>query len=201
MKRLIKFGSVGLVIASIFGMIAPLTANAFDVYKDSDGKVYANGVTPSVATEFVFSGVSQTKSYVANTCGAISMKGTASSPLPSTVVIAGNNYNISAFDVALKPTCTAGTWNVAPSGSFRTTSGEVVIIGLTAGAAIPVTFTGATVKKSNANACGFAKIGGTTFTPSGEFAVTGQTGTFDFATIALKPNADICKGTVRYVAQ
>ena len=94
-----KFGSIGLAIAGIIssGAIAPLAASAIEVYKDTSGSVYVTGATPSLATEFVFTGVTQTKSVVSNSCGAISLKGSSTSPLPSTVTIFGNDYNVSAI--------------------------------------------------------------------------------------------------------
>lgn len=190
-----------LVLTSVVSGAIAQSASAIEVYKDTSGNVYATGATPSLATEFVFTGVTQTKSVVSNSCGAISLKGSSTSPLPSTVTIFGNDYNVSAFSTALKPTCTAGVWNVAPTGSFKTSAGEVVIIGLTPNTAIPINFSGSVVKRPTANLCGIAKISnGGSFTPSGAFTITGQTGSFDVATLTVKANPDICRNGVTYRA-
>lgn len=199
--RLSKLGSYFALAAIASGAIAPLSANAIEVYKDSSGAIYVSGATPSLATEFVFTGVSQTKSVVSNSCGAISLKGSSTSPLPSVVNILGSEYNIGTFSTALKPTCTAGSWNVAPTGSFKTSSGEVVIIGLTPNTAIAVNFSGTAVKRPTANLCGIAKISnGGSFTPAGTFTITGQTGAYEVASLNVKANPDICRNGVRYVA-
>lgn len=199
-----KFGS-GLLLLTILSGAIGQTANALplfpDVYKDMTGNIYASGTTPSLATEFVFSGITQTKSVVSNSCGAISLKGSASSPLPSSLTIFGTEFRISELSTQLKPKCTTGSWDVRPSANFKTASGEVVFIGLPPNAAIPVNFSGTVVKRPNANECGIAKLSKAgSFTPSGAFTITGINMSYTVDRLVVNETPDICKNGVLYRA-
>jgi hypothetical protein len=192
-----KLGSAALL--ALLAVQFTGAAQAAEVYKDSLGKVYVSGVTPSTDVEFVFTGLTQTKSYISDTCGAIYIKGSATSPIPSSVVLpSGTTVNTTTLTVGLKPKCTTGAWDVTPTTNLKTPTNEVIIIGQTPNAAVSVNFTGATVKKTSADTCGIAKIGGTSFTPSGTVIVAGVTSTV--ASMTTKANPDICKTGVRYVA-
>jgi len=199
-KRLIKFGSIGFVIAGAIATGGQASAQLV-VDKDANGAIYAGGLPASTSTELVFSGITQNRSVVANSCGAISLRGSSRSPLPATLTVGGSSIDISSLPVQLKPTCIAGAWNVTPTTNFRTSSGEVIIIGQTPNSAIQTSFAGSTVRRANTNACGFAKISSSgSFTPSGEFTITGQSGTFDVSSLTTKANPDICRNGVLYRA-
>ncbi|MCA6593377.1 MAG: hypothetical protein IM535_15025 [Pseudanabaena sp. M38BS1SP1A06MG] len=191
-----------LALTSVVSGAIAMGANAQSVYKDPNGAIYATGLTPSTSTEFVFSSINQSRSVVANSCGAISLRGTSTSPLPATIIVAGTSINVSSLPVQLLPTCTAGSWNVTPSENFRTSTGQVVIIGQTPNTALSVSYYGSAIRRANANLCGSARIAPSgSFTPSGPFTITGQSGTFDVATLTQKANPDICRNGVTYVAQ
>ena len=181
---------------------AALPSYALDVVKDSTGSIYVTGLTPSSSTEFVFSGVTQTKSVVANGCGAITLSGNANAPLPSQVTVGGNAIDIATLPTQLMPTCSGGVWNVTPTGNFKTSTNKVVILGQTANTAIQVNYSGSTARRATSNLCGIARIRpSASFTSSGPFTITGDTGTYDFATLTLAANPDICRNGIRYVAQ
>ncbi|CAN1213519.1 hypothetical protein TUMEXPCC7403_25155 [Tumidithrix helvetica PCC 7403] len=191
-----------LSVVAIGGTINIQAAGALTVQKNSDGTaIHVGELQPSTSTEFIFTGVTQTKSVVSNGCGGLVLKGNNAAPLPSLITVNGTQIDISTLPLGLKPTCSGGSYNVPPSGNFKVSATEVFIINQTPNAAIQVSYDGSTVRRVTSNACGLAKVSKSgTFTPNGAFTITGQSGNFNFNSLPVVQNPDICKNGVLYRA-
>lgn len=202
MKRLNKIDSIGLAFAGAIasGMIAPLGAFAAPI-KDTAGNVYISGYAPGAAASVTFTSVTQTKSVTTNSCGAFSLKPTATVPLPNLITIGTTDIDLTTLPTQLKPTCTAGTWDIAPTGDFKTSTGEVVLIGRTPNTVFTVSYSGGAAKSGSANACGIFKVSkSSNFTPTGNFTTSLEPSTIYSVSSILEKPADICRNGVRYVA-
>jgi hypothetical protein len=189
-----------VVLGAIATPLVALPASAeVTAQKDSEGAVYLRGLTPQQSVDLIFTGTTQSKQVVANACGLVMVKGSAIAPLPSVITVGTSTVTLADLPLGLVPKCTAGALEVPVSANFKTSKGEVVVIGQTANTAIAVSYAGDKVKKTSANACGFARLkSSASFNISGSFTVPTVATPFDVATlaVALPP---LCRNGVTYL--
>ena len=179
-----------LIAASsgIVGLAAPAIAAppGWSDFKDSTGNIYVGATTPSGEIQLDLGNTSIKKSVKANQCGLARVSNSATSPIPSTVVVGGSPITVASLTQRILPKCLLvnGSYQLeeARTGNFKTIDGSLVMAGQTPNATVEYTATGTVSKRIRANACGWAKISNSTTSPiPGTATIKATTGAVGFA--------------------
>lgn len=187
--QLIKLGL--LITSAIGALFAPLSAfaipyNGATVYKamDSGSTVVVFSGTAGSRIAVSLGSIDKSTARLAGSCGEIRIS------VPSTGSFAGLKVDgvavdASALSVQTLPSCVSGAFAEPRTANFKTATGQVVIVGKTAGSAVAVSLPSATTRNVTVNACGFGVLKGTSTSPLPTSFMVGATS----YTVASLPDA------------
>ncbi len=178
------FALAGLVFAiaptALMGSAQAQIAG-FMPHKDAKGAVYFTGAPNSELT-VMLGGLNQTRSVTANACGLLTIRPSATRPIPASFMIGTSTITPANLPTQLLPKCgTNGQLEEARTANFKTSEGAVIVVGQTPSASVQMSFEGGKERKVKINACGFGKINNSStnpftanasFTPAGGSALT-----------------------------
>lgn len=161
-KKLARAAAVlGIAMTTI--PLFTTVANAVPtIFRDSQNNVYVMGQSPQSRVSLTYNGMLRSRDYQANTCGWITLRNSSTSPIAGTIVVGGTNVDTASLPTQLLPGCTNGTPAETRSANFRTSTGDVVIVGRTAGSYVTIQVPQNRDRSATANACGFAKFSNST---------------------------------------
>jgi hypothetical protein len=99
---------------------------------------------------------------------------------PATLTVGTKTITIANLPTQLLPKCVNGQFEEARTADFKTSTGQIVVVGLTPNQSVTVGIPTATTRKVTINACGF----GTLKNATGTLAINGQN-----YTVSTLPNA------------
>lgn len=154
---------IGLAAISCLTAASP----AFAQFKDMDGNVHIQNLTPNQKVEYT-AGSGLTKKIAANFCGLV-IVGTpsATQAMPASISVNGAAFDTSSLPVLSVPSCTNNVLKEARAANFKDATGRVVLVNKTPGVQTEVVYTGVPATKSlTANTCGYARISNSTTSPA-----------------------------------
>ena len=170
------------------GLAAPAIAAppGWSDFKDTTGNIYVGATTASGEIQLDLGNTAIKKGVKANPCGLAKITNSATSPIPSTVVVAGTSITVASLTQRILPKCLLvnGSYQLeeARTGNFKTIDGSLIMAGQTANATVEYTAIGTVSKRIRANACGWAKISSSTTNPiPGTATIQATTGAVGFA--------------------
>jgi len=163
MLRRRRFALVGLAAVSCLSVVSPAMAQ----FKDSDGNIHFQNLTPSQKIEYS-AGSGLTKKIVANFCGLLVVPVPSSTvPMPGSITVGGASVSISSLPVLSVPSCLNNVLKEPRAANFKDATGRVVLVSRTPGVQAEIVYTGVPATKSlTANGCGYARIGNSVTTPA-----------------------------------
>jgi hypothetical protein len=158
MKLLKQFGAVatlGFIGATSFGG----AANAWEFFRDTEGKLYYGGVQPQQEVTLTYPGTPKTSSARANLCGAVIVRGSSGTPVTGTIKVDNVAIDTSTLPTQLLPPCgTNGSFAEPRTANFKTSNGQVVVVGKTANNYYGVETPENAVRRVRGNACGYVVV-------------------------------------------
>jgi hypothetical protein len=180
MTQFQRLTHAAIATVSLFAIAAPVMAIPTS-FKDTAGNIYVMGQTPSAPVEMTYLGQLTSRNLTANGCGLAIMRPSSSNPTPPSFTYNGSTITVGSLPTQLLPGCTNGVLQEARSANFKTSSGEVVLVGAAANAQVQISVPRDRVRRSTSNACGFVRFAtsqsyqhgtGTNVTLSGVFSNT-----------------------------
>lgn len=193
-KKLARFGAIAGLAMSIAPLIAVLPAAA-EVYRNPQNSVFVTGLQPQQRVTMTYSGVMRNRDFQADSCGRIVMRNSATSPIPASIVVAGETVDTASLPTQILPRCTNGVAEEMRSANFRTTSGDVVIVGRAPSSYTTVQTPTERTRNATANACGFAMFSNSTsfqHSPSTIVSIPGQPVTNDEISSLTQRDSPLC---------
>jgi hypothetical protein len=186
MKRLLLLSIAAS--SGIVGLAAPAIAAppGWADFKDTAGNIYVGATTPNGEIQIEMGNTSIKKSVKANQCGLAKIANSATSPIPSTVVVGGTSITVASLTQRILAKCLLvnGSYQLeeARTANFKTIEGSLILAGQTPNSTVEYTATGTVAKRLRANACGWAKISNSTTSPiPGTATIKATTGAVGFA--------------------
>jgi hypothetical protein len=180
-------------IASGISPAAAIPYNNATVYKamDSGSTVVVFSATAGSRTAVSLGSTDKSTARLAGSCGELRIS------VPSTgsfagLKVDGVTVDASALSVQTLPSCVSGAFAEPRTTNFKTATGQVVIVGKTAGSAVAVSLPSATTRNVTANACGFGVLKGTTTSPLPASFMVGTT-SYTVATLPDATTAPYCR--------
>jgi hypothetical protein len=158
-KKLGAIASTAVVTFLAFPAMAPAMAAGIPsgLFRDASNNVYLMGQSPAAAVELQYEGLTASRDLKANACGLASLRGTLTTPLPTSFTVSGVVVNVASLPTQLKPGClTTGQLEEARTANFKTAAGEVVIVA-SSNAIVSISYDANKIRKAKANTCGFAR--------------------------------------------
>jgi hypothetical protein len=158
-KQLARAGAVLGIAMTSFPLLA-MVANASvpSIFRDAQNNVYIMGQSPQTRVSLTYNGMLRSRDYQANSCGWVTLRNSSTNPISGTIVVGGTNVDTSSLPTQLLPTCTNGTPQETRNANFKTSTGDVVIVGRTAGSYVTVQVPQNRDRAGTANACGFVRF-------------------------------------------
>ena len=148
-----------LGIASNIGSAAAIPYQGATVYKamDSGSTIVVFSGTAGSRIAVSLGSTDKSTARLAGSCGELRIS------VPSTGSFAGLKVDgvavdASALSVQTLPSCVSGSFSEPRTTNFKTATGQVVIVGKTAGSAVAVSLPSATTRNVTVNACGFGVL-------------------------------------------
>lgn len=171
-KKLVRAGAVVAAVVATLPLFATSASAIPNVFRDAQNNVYVMNQSPQARVSLTYDGMMRSRDYQANSCGWITLRNSSTSPISGTINVGGTNVDTSTLPTQLLPTCTNGTPQETRSANFKTSSGDIVIVGRTAGSYVTIQIPQNRDRSATANACGFAKFSNsTTYQHQGSTAV------------------------------
>jgi hypothetical protein len=203
MKLLNKIGSLGLLGAipalsfAILNLgISPANAIPYkgnSVYKtstDSGMAVYFSATAGSTVS-INLGLVSKFSSKIVGSCGEVRVTGSSIGSTP-TITVDGTVVTVSSLPIQTLPACSNGTFAEARTSNFKTSTGDVVVVGKTASSAIAIDIPKPTSKSVKINGCGFGVLkNSSSFAIPTSFVVNGTS--FNLASLNSAVNPPYCR--------
>jgi hypothetical protein len=112
----------------------------------------------------------KSKAALVGSCGEVKVSlGTTLTP-PATLTVGTKTITIANLPTQLLPKCVNGQFEEARTADFKTSTGQIVVVGLTPSQSVTVGIPTATTRKVTINGCGF----GTLKNATGTLAINGQ---------------------------
>lgn len=127
------------------------------------------------------------RSALAGACGEVKVN-PGTTP-PATITVGTKTITIANLPTQLLPKCVNGQFEESRTADFKTSTGQIVVVGLTPNQSVTVGVPTSTVRKVTINGCGF----GTLKNASGTLTINGQK-----YTVSSLPNAGaapVCRTT------
>ena len=194
LRQFLALVGLTVVTAPLMASLASAGTVSFTTYKDTKGAVYYSG-TANGEVPVTIGGLSKTKNIKSNACGLSILRYSMTSPTPASFTIGANTVTTASLPTQILPKCsTAGVLEEARTANFKTSGGDVVIVGQTPNASIAMIYQSDVIKKVKMNACGFGKISNSTTKP---FTSNVTFNSSSYSSLSVKP-AHICgkDGTV-----
>ncbi|HEY9661274.1 MAG TPA: hypothetical protein V6C65_22700 [Allocoleopsis sp.] len=150
-------GAVAIVLSSVLPAIAAPT-----IFRDSDNNVYVMGLQPQTRINLTYNEMMRGRDYQASPCGLITLRNTSTNPISGTISVGGTNVDTTTLPTQLLPACDNGTLQEARTANFKTTSGDVIIVGRTAGSYVTIQTPQDRDRSGTTNACGFVRFSNST---------------------------------------
>lgn len=194
--QILKSGLIAT--AALSALFAPLSALAIPyqgatVYKamDSGSTVVVFSGTAGSRIAVSLGSTDKATARLAGSCGEIRIS------VPSTGSFAGLKVDgvavdASALSTQTLPSCVSGAFAEPRTTNFKTATGQVVIVGKTAGSAVAVSLPSATTRNVTVNACGFGVLKGTSTSVLPTTFMVGAT-SYTVATLPDATTAPYCR--------
>ena len=158
-KQLTRTSAVLAAVATILSSAPAVLAEPIpSVFRDTQNNIYVTGQSPSSRVSMTYEGMLRSRDYQANSCGWIVLRNSTTSPIPANITVGGTAVDTTALATQLMPGCTNGVPQESRSANFKSTSGDVVIVGRTPGSYITVQTPVDRTRNATANACGVARF-------------------------------------------
>ena len=203
LRQFAALSGLSMIAAPMVASLAMAAPSWFSTHKDSKGAVYFGG-SPSSELSVTVGGLTKTKNLKANACGLALVKGSTTTPAPTSFTIGANTINASTLPTQILPKCsTAGVLEEARTSNFKTSDGTVVVVGQTANSSIVMSYLASAIKKVKLNACGFGKISNSTTKPFASTTTFMPAGgsTLSYSSISTKAPYLCSKDGVTYQPQ
>jgi hypothetical protein len=198
-KRGAAIATLGFIGATSFSGIA----QASMIFKDSQNNLYIAGISPQQEATFSYPGTPKVSSARANLCGAVVVRGSGGVPITGTIKVDNVSIDSSTLPTQLLPPCTNGSFAEPRTSNFKTSDGQVVVVGKTANNFYGIETPENAIRRVRANACGLVKVA-----PNARFThVASQQVEISTVSVAASGpisnletrDAPICRGSVVYV--
>jgi hypothetical protein len=198
-RQITASAGLGMVVAPMIASAVMAAPAGFSVHRDTKGNVYFPG-SDNGELQVTISGLPQTKNLTANACGIAIYKNSATKPVPSLFKLGTVAIASSSLPTQLLPKCLpSGQLEEARSSNFKTSAGDVVLVGLTPNASVQAVFDGSKIRKVKMNACGWGRISNSSTSPfSLDATFTPMGGSSSTYGDILNKTPWICKDGVTY---
>jgi hypothetical protein len=165
-KQFLALSGLAMTAAPLVMQLGAIAMPAgFQTHKDAKGAVYLGG-SPNSEITVTIGGVEASRNLTASACGTAVIKNSTTRPVPSMFKIGTNIINVANLPTQLLPKCLAtGQLEEARTANFKTSAGDVVIVGQSPSASIAMTFNEEKAKKVKINACGWGRISNSSTKP------------------------------------
>lgn len=202
MKSLKQFGALatlGFIGATSFSGVA----QASMTFKDSQSNIYIGGMSPQQEVTFSYPGTPKVSSARANLCGAVVVRGSGGVPISGTIKVDNVSIDASTLPTQLLPPCSSsGSFAESRTSNFKTSDGQVVVVGKTANNFYGVETPENATRRARANACGIVRVApNARFThASTQQVAIGSDSPTAISSIETK-DAPLCRGSIIYFPQ
>jgi hypothetical protein len=201
--RLTTIAAIGVAILSqATQAIAGIPTGLFKYTDTTTNKthIYLMGQASGAESILTYAGLEATKTLTASACGLASWKPTATAPIPATFTVGGTTVTLASLPVQLKPGCANGVLEEPRTANFKTSTGEVVLVG-TAGQVMTATYSATKQRKAKANLCGIVKWSGTTSYPNdgAQEVALGAASPAMISSLATPGGQPVCRTGTLYV--
>jgi hypothetical protein len=201
--QLTTIAAIGVAILSqATQAIAGIPTGLFKFTDTTTNKthIYLMGQASGAESILTYAGVEATKNLTASACGLASWKPTTTSPIPDSFTVNGVTVTTASLPVQLKPGCTNGTLEEARTAHFKTSTGEIVLVG-TASQAMTATYSTTKQRKAKANLCGIVKWSSTTSYPNDgtQQVALGSTAPANISSLATPGGQPVCRTGTLYI--
>jgi hypothetical protein len=192
-KGILALGlGLGAIVSNI-GSAAAIPYQGATVYKamDSGSTVVVFSGTAGSRVAVSLGNIDKSTARLAGSCGEIRIS------VPSTgsfagLKVDGVSVDASALSVQTLPSCVSGAFSESRTTNFKTATGQVVIVGKTAGSAVAVSLPSSSTRNVTINACGFGVLKGTSTSPLPSSFMVGTTN-YTVATLPDATTAPYCR--------
>jgi hypothetical protein len=181
-KKLTAFGLGLVAIAMNAGSAAAIPYGTETVYKVSnDGidNIIVSG-TANSAVAIMYEGQERTSARIAGPCGEVRISSTTGQY--TGLKVDDTAIDVSTLATQTLPRCVSGSFEEPRTSNFKLPTGQVIIVGKTAGSAVKVMIPGDAVRQVTLNPCGFTTIRPTSTSP---LPATFKVGTTQYTTATL----------------
>ena len=190
---LVGAGAIASGIASNIGSAAAIPYQSATVYKamDSGNTVVVFSATAGSRIAVSLGSTDKPTARLAGSCGELRISVPATGNFTG-LKIDGVAVDASTLSVQTLPSCVSGAFAEPRTTNFKTATGQVVIVGKTAGSAVAVSLPSATTRNVTANACGFGVLKGTVSSALPATFMVGAT-SYTVATLPDATTAPYCR--------
>lgn len=162
-QKFARTGALLAAIATVFSSTSAVWANSIPpVFRDPDNNIYVTGQSPQTRVQLTYQGMMRSRDYQANSCGWILLRNSTTNPIAGTINVGGTSVNTATLPTQLLPGCNNGIAEETRAANFKTTTGDVVVVGRTPGGYVTVQTPQDRVRNATANACGVARFASST---------------------------------------
>lgn len=151
-----KLASLALLATASLSALPILPASA-EVFRDGMD-IYITELSPDAQVEVQYPGFQRSRDVRADACGRIVLRNSSTSPISGTVTVGGTAVDTTALPTQLLPKCNSGTPEEVRTANFKTSTGDVVIVGRTANSYATVSTAATATRRARANACGYVRL-------------------------------------------
>lgn len=197
-----KLGAIASTAVVAFSASPAIAAGIpTGLFRDASNNMYRMGQSPTASIELQYQGLTATRDLKASACGLASLRGTLTTPLPTTFTVGGVAVNVASLPVQIKPSCSAsGQLQEPRTANFKTAAGEVVIVA-SPSSTVSISYSVNKIRKATANACGVARWSVTQSYPNtgSQLVSFGGGSAVQISTLPLPGGAPVCRTGTLYV--
>ena len=204
MKKILDLGylaTAGFAIAAIAKGIASLGISPAYAIPYNGNSVYKTGTGSETAVYFSSTAgstisvnlglTSKFSSKIVGNCGEVRVTGSSIGSTP-TIKVDATNITVASLPVQTLPACSSGAFAEPRTSNFKTSTGDVVVVGKTAGSAIAIDIPQSTSKSVKINGCGFGVLkNSSSFAIPATFTVNSNS--FTLASLSSAVNPPYCR--------
>lgn len=154
-----RAGALLAAIATVLGGATAVLADPLpNSFRDPQNNIYITGQSPSARVSLTYRGMMVSRDYQANSCGWVTLRNSTTNPISGILNVGGSNVDTASLPTQLLPTCTNGVAQEARSANFKTSSGDVVIVGRGPNSYVTIGIPRDRTRNATANACGVARF-------------------------------------------
>jgi hypothetical protein len=192
-----KFASLALLATATLSALPILPASA-EVFRDGMD-IYITELSPDAPVEVQYPNFQRSRDVRADACGRVVLRNSSTSPIGSTVTVGGTAMDTSSLPIQLLPKCNNGIPEEARAANFKTSTGDVVIVGHTANSYTTISTPTTATRRARANACGFTRLtSSNTYQHDPTMQIQIGSGSTAIGSLNQK-GAPVCRSGVMYV--